>query len=52
MPSEVSTNLVPDWKNMAYYPIIYISDFWVLKKDMIPLNETLLDEKLNVSLTF
>jgi hypothetical protein len=50
MPAEVASNLKIDWINYAYEPIIYLSDFWVLKKDMPILNDTL--ESLNLTLNF
>jgi hypothetical protein len=39
-----------DYKLGVYEPIIYLSDFWHLKKDFIPINSTL--SELNVSLSF
>ncbi len=50
MPAEVASNLKIDWINYAYEPIIYLSDFWVLKKDMPILNDTL--ESLNLTINF
>lgn len=41
-----------DFDKGAYEPIIYLSDFWNLKKNMIQLNETLDESKLNLTLNF
>ena len=41
MPAEVARNIVVNWSHSTYEPIIYMSDFWHLKKDYIPLNESL-----------
>jgi hypothetical protein len=41
MPSEIARNLKVDWGSFTYSPIIYMSDFWHLKKDLRPMNETL-----------
>ena len=52
MPSEVAQALKIDWKMDAYEPIIYLSDFWILKKHLIPINETLEGTSLNLTLNF
>lgn len=41
MPSEVARNMKVDWTYNTYAPIVYMSDFWHLKKDFRPLNDTL-----------
>merc|ERR1719350_550705 len=35
-----------------YQPYLYLSDFWLLEKEYIPLNNTLLGAKLNLTLTY
>jgi hypothetical protein len=52
MPPEISKNIVVDWESTTYLPIVYLSDFWLLKKHMVPLNETILDSTLNLTLNF
>ena len=52
IPSEVSKNLKIDWNIEAYEPIIYMSDFWLLKRDMVELNDTLAGTSLNLTLNF
>ena len=52
IPSEVSKNLKVDWRIEAYEPIIYMSDFWLLKRDLIELNDTLAGTSLNLTLNF
>lgn len=52
MPSEVAAKLRIDWTVYAYQPIIWISDFWNLKKHMVPLNSTLAGSDLNLTLNF
>ena len=52
MPSEISRNMKVDWTYMTYAPIIYMSDFWHLKKDFRPLNDTLDGQSLNLTLNF
>lgn len=52
IPSEVSKNLKVDWRIDAYEPIIYMSDFWLLKRDMVELNDTLAGTSLNLTLNF
>lgn len=36
----------------AYQPYLYLSDFWLLEKDYIPVNHTLAGTRLNISLTY
>ena len=36
----------------VYQPFFYISDFWLLEKDYVPLNMTLEGQSLNVSLSY
>jgi len=52
IPTEVAKNLRVDWQTHRYQPIVYMSDFWHLKKDFMPLNETLWGERLNLTLNF
>lgn len=52
IPSEVSKNLKIDWRIDAYEPIIYMSDFWLLKRDLVELNDTLAGTSLNLTLNF
>jgi len=35
---------------MTYEPIMYLSDYWLLKKDLIMVNETV--DELNLTLHF
>eukprot|EP00929_Paragymnodinium_shiwhaense_P046131 TRINITY_DN23498_c0_g1_i1.p1 TRINITY_DN23498_c0_g1~~TRINITY_DN23498_c0_g1_i1.p1 ORF type:complete len:644 (-),score=116.92 TRINITY_DN23498_c0_g1_i1:109-2040(-) len=35
-----------------YQPMLYISDFWLLEKDYVPLNSTLKDGVLNLTLSY
>ena len=43
IPSEISKQLRGkiDWNTRTYQPVIYLSDFWLLKKDLRALNDTL-----------
>lgn len=43
MPPAVAANLKVDDAVDAYEPILYVSDFWHLKKDYVQLNDTLID---------
>lgn len=52
VPSEVAARLRVDWTTLSYEPVIYMSDFWHLKKDLIALNETLENQSLNLTLNF
>lgn len=39
-----------NWETFLYEPIIYMSDFWLIKRDYVELNDTV--EALNVTLNF
>jgi hypothetical protein len=41
IPSEIASTMQIDWDTYSYRPIVYMSDFWLLKKNMIPLNESM-----------
>jgi hypothetical protein len=41
IPSEIARGIKVDRELMAYEPIIYLSTFWNLKKNMRALNDTL-----------
>eukprot|EP00441_Pelagodinium_beii_P027617 CAMPEP_0197677498 /NCGR_PEP_ID=MMETSP1338-20131121/88504_1 /TAXON_ID=43686 ORGANISM="Pelagodinium beii, Strain RCC1491" /NCGR_SAMPLE_ID=MMETSP1338 /ASSEMBLY_ACC=CAM_ASM_000754 /LENGTH=557 /DNA_ID=CAMNT_0043258325 /DNA_START=14 /DNA_END=1684 /DNA_ORIENTATION=+ len=36
----------------VYQPYLYVSDFWLLEKDYLPLNATLADRPMNLSITY
>jgi len=36
----------------VYQPYLYLSDFWLLEKDYLPLNESLTGRRLNLSLSY
>lgn len=45
--------MVVDPATSTYQPIVYPTDFWVLKKYMVPMNETLFEKgELNLTLNF
>ena len=41
MPPAVAANLKVDSEAIAYEPILYLSDFWHLKRDHVLLNDSL-----------
>lgn len=50
IPAEVSKRMKINWETFLYEPIIYMSDFWLIKRDYVELNDTV--EALNVTLNF
>jgi len=40
IPAEIAKRLRADWEKYIYEPIIYMSDFWLIKRDYIELNDT------------
>lgn len=49
-PPPVANAVKLDFDTMTYDPIIYLSDYWVLKKNLILVNETV--PELNLTLHF
>lgn len=49
-PIQIRQLMQLNYETMSYSPIIYLSDYWCLKKDMVLVNDTLLD--LNLTLHF
>ncbi|PFH35493.1 cleft lip and palate transmembrane protein 1 (clptm1) protein [Besnoitia besnoiti] len=45
-------NVVVRPADAAYEPVLFHSDFWLLEKNFVPLNETLADRPLNLTLSF
>ena len=41
IPPEIARAIHVDWASMTYEPIIYLSNYWNLKKNMRALNDTL-----------
>lgn len=39
-------------KHGVYQPYLYVSDFWLLEKDFLPLNASLADQRLNLTLSY
>ena len=52
VPPEIAKALKIDFEKNSYEPIIYLSDFWNLKKNMFQLNDTLSGTNLNLTLNF
>jgi Cleft lip and palate transmembrane protein 1 (CLPTM1) len=49
-PIQIRDKMRIDHETNMYYPITYLSDYWVLKRDLIMINETV--KELNLSLHF
>jgi hypothetical protein len=47
---QIANALKLDYDTMSYEPIMYLSDYWLLKKDMVMINETV--NELNLTLHF
>jgi len=47
-PPQIA-DVIQIYQNTHYYPIILLSDFWVLKEKLIPLNSTLSEVKLKLT---
>lgn len=50
MPPPVAKKIRLDESTMSYEPMMYLSDYWLLKKDLIMVNETV--DELNLTLHF
>lgn len=52
IPKEVAQKLKLDFSRYTFEPIVYLSDFWVLKKHMTELNDTIDGQTANLTLKF
>ena len=50
LPPPVAKAIKFDYETMTYEPIMYLSDYWLLKKDLVMINETV--NELNLTLHF
>lgn len=49
-PIQIRGSMNIDHKTNSFYPIIYLSDYWCLKKDLVMVNDTV--PELNLTLHF
>ena len=45
---QVKNHLDPNFESMTYYPTIYFNEFWLLRDNLIPVNDTV--EEVHISL--
>ena len=45
---QIKAHLDPNFESMTYYPTIYFNEFWMLRQNLIPVNETL--REVNIAL--
>jgi hypothetical protein len=50
IPEQIIKFMRFDMSTMSYLPIIFLSDFWLLKKDLVLVNETV--NELNLTLHY
>jgi hypothetical protein len=50
MPPPIAKALKVEEATYTYWPIAYLSDYWLLKKDLVMVNETV--NELNLTLHF
>lgn len=50
LPPPVAKVIEFDFDTMTYQPIMYLSDYWLLKRDLIMVNESV--PELNLTLHF
>ncbi|KMZ64783.1 putative Cleft lip and palate transmembrane protein [Zostera marina] len=50
VPPTIASELIVEPKNLRYSPIVYFNEFWLLKDQFIPLNETVLELPLYLEL--
>ena len=47
---QVQERLEVDREAMEYYPSIFFNDFWILKDHLIPMNDTVIEVVMHISL--
>lgn len=47
---QLAPHLVVDEEQHSYYPVVYFNEFWLLKEQLVPLNETVTELSLQLSL--
>ena len=50
LPPPIAKNIRVDEQTHTYWPISYLSDYWLLKRDLVMINESVSD--LNLTLHF
>ena len=48
---QIKAHLDPNFESMTYYPTVYFNEFWVLRENLIPLNETVKEVDIAMDLT-
>lgn len=48
---QIKAHLDPNFESMTYYPTIYFNEFWVLRENLVPLNETVKEVIIALDLT-
>ena len=48
---QVQERLEVDKEAMEYYPSIYFNDFWILQDHLIPMNDTVSEVSMHISLS-
>ncbi len=48
---QIKAHLDPNFDSMTYYPTIYFNEFWILRENLVPLNETVKEVNVELDLT-
>ncbi len=48
---QIKAHLDPNFESMTYYPTIYFNEFWILRENLVPLNETVTEVNIALDLT-
>lgn len=48
---QIKTYLDPNFEAMTYYPTIFFNEFWLLRENLIPINETVTEVNLALDLS-
>ena len=48
---QLAPHLVVDPEQHSYYPVVFFNEFWLLKDQLVPLNETVQELRLSLALS-
>ena len=47
--AQIKPHISQDHEDMTYYPIVWFNEFWLLRDKLLPLNETVTEVPLQLS---
>ena len=48
---QIKAYLDPNFESMTYYPTVFFNEFWLLRDNLIPVNETVKEVNIELDLS-